>query len=233
MSDVPVQLIVAAFNSPDGAGKAMDDLKQGKKEGLIGIQDAAVVVKDADGKLKITDSKHRGTKGMITGGVIGSVIGLLAGPVGWLAVGGGVIGALAGKAAGGPMKAEMKDIGSALKPNTSAIVAIIDHVWVAKLEAQLAAEGAKVVQDSIKADIAAQLNEGGNVLYTVGGGPNAVGAARVAESKGTTEVTGMAATSEGVAIEQAVYTDEKPPEGDKPAEGDKPDAGTADAAAKK
>jgi uncharacterized membrane protein len=212
MSDIPVQLIVAAFNTPDGAGKALDKLKQAKKDQWIAIEDAAVVVKDANGKLKITDSKHRGTKGMITGGVIGAVLGLLAGPVGWLAVGGGALGALAGKVAGSPMKAEMKDIGSALTPNTSAIVAIIDHVWVAQLEAALAAEGAKVVNDAIKADIADQLKQGGNVLYTAGGGPNAAGVARVTDTKGTTEVTGAVATGDGVLVEDAVITDEKLPD---------------------
>lgn len=223
MSDVPVQLIVAAFNTPDGAGKAMNDLKQGKKEGFIGIVDAAVVVKGADGKLKITDSKHRGTKGLITGGIVGGVVGLLAGPVGWLVAAGGALGALAGAMAGSPMKAEMKDLGSALKPGTSAIVAVIEHVWVEKLEAQLAAEGAQVVRDSIKADIAAQLNAGGNVLYTAATGPAGnVVAGRVADTKDTTEVSGMVAASEGVLVEDAVITDEKLPEVSASSSADKP-----------
>ena len=58
----------------------MDDLKQGKKAGLIGIKDAAVVVKDEKGKLKITDTKKRKAKGFVTGGVVGGVIGLIAHP---------------------------------------------------------------------------------------------------------------------------------------------------------
>jgi uncharacterized membrane protein len=223
MSDVPVQIIVAAFNTPDGAQKAMDTLKQAKKEHYIAIEDAAVVVKDANGKLKITDSKHRGTKGMITGGVIGGVIGLLAGPVGWLAVGGGVIGALAGKAAGSPMKKEMQDIGQALTPNTSAIVAVIDLKWVAQLQAELAAEGAKVVHDSIKADIAEQLKAGGNVAYTVVGTSSGVAAGRVAETKGTTEVSGVAATDQGVLIEDATLTQEPLPSGDATTPATKPE----------
>jgi uncharacterized membrane protein len=214
MSEVPVQVIVAAFNTPDGAGKVMNDLKQGKKEGLIGIEDAAVVVKDANGKIKVTDSKHRGTKGMITGGVIGGVIGLLAGPVGWAAVGGGVIGALAGKARGGPMKREMQDIGEALTPNSSAIVAVIDHQWVAQLQTALAAEGAKVVHDSIKADIAEQLKAGGNVAYTAvgtSGGVVAGRAAEPAESKGKTEAGGKAAADQGAPVESATLTQEPLP----------------------
>lgn len=104
MSNVPVQVIVAAFATPDRAGQLMADLKAGRKEGLIGIVDAAVVVKDADGKLKVTDAKRRSTKGFVTGGLIGGVIGLLAGPVGWAALGGGAIGALIGKLRGAPLR---------------------------------------------------------------------------------------------------------------------------------
>jgi len=208
MNDIPVQIIVAAFNDPNRAAEIMDELKQGKKEGLIGIIDAAVVVKDGEGKLKVKDAKRRSTKGMITGGIVGGVLGLLAGPVGLLAVGGGAIGALAGKMSGSPLKAEMKNIGEALTPNSSAIVAIIEHTWVAQMEAMLAAEGARVVMDSLKADIAEQLNAGGNVLYTAAGGPNAAGMARVVESPESVQVSGVLADAEGVFIGDAQLTTE-------------------------
>jgi uncharacterized membrane protein len=215
MSNVPVQVIVAAFNTPDGAGKVMDELKQGKKEGLIGIRDAAVVVKDANGNVKITDSKHRGRKGMVTGGVIGGVIGLLAtGPVGWAVVGGGVIGALAGKARGGPMKKEMQDIGQALTPNSSALVAVIDHEWVAQLQSSLVAEGAKVVHEAIKADIAEQLKAGGNVVYTAVGVDDEVVVGRATESAASqveAAASGQAATDQGVPVESATLTQEPLP----------------------
>lgn len=213
MSDTPVQVIVAAFNSPEKAGQVLAELKQGKKEGLIGIIDAAVVVKDAEGKLKITDSRRRGVRGFITGGVIGSVLGLLlAPPVGVVALGAGAIGTLVGKLRGAPLKAELKDIGSALPPNSSAIVAVVEHTWVAKLEAQLAVEGARVVQETIKADIAAQLNAGGNVLYTATGG----GVARVAETPEGTRVSGVIDSTNGVFIGDAQFTDEQPVDDEAP-----------------
>lgn len=208
MNDAPVQIIVAAFNDPNRAAEIMDEIKQGKKEGLIGIIDAAVVVKDADGKLKVKDAKRRSTKGLVTGGVVGGVLGLLAGPVGLLAIGGGAIGALAGKVSGSALKAEMKDIGEALTPNSSAIVAIIEHTWVTQMEEMLAAEGARVVMDSIKADIAEQLNAGGNVLYTAASGPNAAGVARVAESSEGVQVSGLIADADGVFIGDAQITAE-------------------------
>lgn len=214
MNDNPVQVIVAAFNDPNRAAEIMDELKQGKKEGLIGIIDAAVVVKDAEGKLKVKDSKRRSRKGLITGGIVGGVLGLLAGPVGWLAVGGGAIGALAGKAAGSGLKATMEEIGSALTPGSSAIVAVVEHKWVGNLQAMLAAEGARIAMDAIKEDIAVQLNAGGNVLYTAASGPEAAGAMRAAESPEGVQVTGMAISGDGVFIGDAQFTDEEIVEGE-------------------
>lgn len=211
MSEAPVQVFVAAFNSPDGASKAMSDLKEGKKEGYIGIVDAAVVVKNAEGKLKVKDAKHRSTKGLITGGLVGGVVGLLLGPVGLLALGGGAIGVLAGKIQGSDLKAEMKDIGSSLAPNTSAIVAVVEHKWVEQMEEQMAAEGARVVRDSIKADIADQLKTGGNVVYTMGASSTEAGAARIATSKdGALDVSGVHSDEDGVYVTEAQLTDEQP-----------------------
>lgn len=204
MSDSPVQVIVAAFNSADGASVVMDDLKAGKREGLIGILDAAVVVKNAEGKLKITDAKRRSRKGLMTGGVVGGLIGLvLAPPAVAVAAGGGVIGALVGKLRSAPLKAEMKDLGSALQPNTSAIIAVIEHTWVEKLEAALAAAGAQLIREAIKADIAEQLEAGGNLLYTAGASTDALGAARIAQTGDSLSIDGVAITDDGLFLEGA------------------------------
>ncbi|NMF84899.1 DUF1269 domain-containing protein [Nodosilinea sp. P-1105] len=204
MSDRPIQIIVAAFNNPDQATTVMADLKQGKKVGLIGIIDAAVVVKDSNGKLKITDAKRRTRKGLVTGGVVGGLIGLvIAPPVTAIAAGGGVIGALVGKLKGAPLRAEMKDLGSVLQPNTSAIIAVIEHTWVEQVEAVLAEAGAQLIRDAIKADIAEQLETGGNVLYTAGGGSDAMGAARITQADNTMTASGILATDDGLFLDQA------------------------------
>lgn len=206
MSDTPVQLIVAAFNDPAQAGELMSDLKMGKRAGLVGIVDAAVVVKDENGKLKITDSKRRSTKGLITGGLLGGVVGLLAGPVGWAAVGGGAIGALVGKLQGIPLKEEMKDIGSALTPNSSAIVAVIEHKWVSILEEAMVAEGAHLVREALKADIAAQLASEGSVVYTAV--DNTI--ARLAENKDGTEISGLYIGEDEVVLANIEFTHDEP-----------------------
>src|SRR5512136_1237975 len=150
MSDVPVEIIVAAFQDPNGASAALEELKQAKKQGLIKIEDAAVLVKDADGKLRIKETADMGGgKGAVIGGVLGGVVGLLAGPIGWAALGGAVIGGLAAKMHdGGFSDARLKQIGDSLKPNTSAIIAVIDHTWVAEVERQMQQAGADTVTEA-------------------------------------------------------------------------------------
>jgi uncharacterized membrane protein len=209
MADNPVQVIVAAFNSPDAAGQLMNDLKQGKKAGLIGIQDAAVVVKNEKGKLKITDAKQRKAKGFVTGGLIGGVIGLIAAPpAAAVAAGGGLIGFLTGKLKGAALKSEMKELGSALTPNSSAIVAVIEHSWVSQLEEVMAAAGAQLIREAIKADIAEQLNAGGNVLYTAGDSALGSGAARVTATATEVQVSGIFMNEDGILIDEAIITTE-------------------------
>ena len=59
-SDVPVQVVVAAFKDEKAASSALAELKQAKKEGLIKIVDAAVLSKDASGKLHIKETADMG-----------------------------------------------------------------------------------------------------------------------------------------------------------------------------
>ena len=80
-SDVPVEVVLAAFNDEDGAEKALGQLKQAKKDRLIGIRNAAVLWKDDKGKLHFKETADmRGGKGAVIGGVIGGVVGLVFPP---------------------------------------------------------------------------------------------------------------------------------------------------------
>src|SRR6266699_1855412 len=51
----------------------------------------------------------------------------------------------------------LKMLGKALTPGTSAIIAVIEHRWVAEYEQALAEYGADVVTQAVEASIAAQL----------------------------------------------------------------------------
>ena len=170
MSDVPIQLIVAAFKEETAADEALNTLKEAKKERLIGIQDAAIIRRDEKDKLHIKETADLGGgKGAAIGGVLGGVLGLIGGPAGV------VVGGAAGAAVGGFTAKlfdagipddRLEEIGSALKPGTSAIIAIIEHRWVAEVEAELAEAGADVLTEALRADIAEQLSEGKEVMYS-------------------------------------------------------------------
>ena len=203
MSDVPVEIIVAAFQDPNGASAALEELKQAKKQGLIKIEDAAVLVKDADGKLRIKETADMGGgKGAVIGGVLGGVVGLLAGPIGWAALGGAVIGGLVAKSHdGGFSDARLKQIGDSLKPNTSAIIAVIDHVWVAEVERQMQQAGADTVTASLSADIAKQLAAGKDVAYSAVSTSEGVAVSRAAAGGDEAEVSTVVTTDQGTYAE--------------------------------
>lgn len=185
MSDVPVQVIVAAFKEENGASEALKQLKQAKKEKLIGIQDAAVLRCDAKGKLHIHETADwGGGKGAVAGGVVGAVIGAFAGalvvPIGVGALVGGLWAKL--RDSGFPDQ-RLKELGSALKPGTSALIAVIEHTWVIEAQKMLEEAGADVVTESLKADIAQQLEAGHDVAYTALSTAGVTVAGRMTESE--------------------------------------------------
>jgi uncharacterized membrane protein len=202
MSDpnVPVQVIVAAFHDVDGASNALESLKEAKRDDLIGIQDAAVITKDANGKVKIKETADmRAGKGATIGAVTGGVLGLLAGPVGWAALGGGVVGGLAAKMRdGGFPDDRLRQLAEGLTPNSSALVAVIDHRWVGEVEQELARQQADTVTQALSDDIQKQLAAGGDVMYTVvGDGENVVAArATTTDDLPAALATDAASTSE-------------------------------------
>lgn len=164
----PVELLVAAWPDATAAGAALEELRAAKKEHLIGIVQAATVVVDADGKLRITDTKDMGPgRGAVIGGLLGAGLGLITGGVGWLLLGGGAVGALAAKARdGGLPDARLRELGERMTPDSSAIVAVVELTWVADVEREFAAVGADVVRESVEEDLAAQLSAGSAVAYS-------------------------------------------------------------------
>src|SRR5512136_1700181 len=169
MSDVPVQVVIAAFKDENKASEALKALKQARNQGLIKIVDAAVLRKDADGKLHIKETADMGGgKGAVIGGVLGAVVGVLVGPVGWAALGGAAIGGLAAKLHDGGFKDErLNKLGEGLGPGNSAIVAVVELSWVKQVEKAMADAGAQAVTEELSADIAQQLQSGGEVAYNI------------------------------------------------------------------
>jgi len=158
-SDVPTQVIVAAFDWMDGAKEAFDSLGKLEKEKSIKIENAAILQKDNFARVQIRDVKDMtGTRGAVLGGVLGAVVGAITGPVGWVAVGGAAIGGLVAKLKdGGFDNKRLEQLGESLKPGSSAIVAVVDHIWVRDVEAALRESARDVTTVEIGKEIAQQL----------------------------------------------------------------------------
>lgn len=198
MSETPVELIVSAFQSEDGADNALDAIVQAKKDKLVKIREAAVVRRDAGGRLHINERGDlTAGGGAASGAALGAVIGLFGGPIGALLGGavGGAIGGLAGRLIDtGIPDQRLKQIGEALRPGTSAIVAMIEHAWVGELQAEFDRAGGDTLAAAVTEDIRSQLAAGKEVTYS------AIAAA------GGTVATRTAAGAEGVSI-QGLATD--------------------------
>jgi uncharacterized membrane protein len=156
---------VGVYNS---AADADDDYQMVKdlhtKEGLIDAYDAAVVERRADGKVKITKKHETPTR---AGGVLGGGVGLATGLVVVLfpfaAIGGGlllattaggaVLGAVAGHAAAGMSRHDLKELGEHLDAGQAGLVVVGVSDMGAKIERSMR-KARKVEARELKADTA-------------------------------------------------------------------------------
>jgi uncharacterized membrane protein len=168
MTEVPRQVIIAAFKDEHGAEKALRQLQEAKKQHLIDIQNVATLSCDQTGKVTIKEPTDMGaTKGAVVGGAVGALASVLFPPLGLAVAGGAAIGGITAKLHDSGFKDErLRRLGDSLQPGTSAILAVIDHTWVRELEAELAQAGAEVATEEMAADIANELKSGHAVAYT-------------------------------------------------------------------
>jgi uncharacterized membrane protein len=180
-AQAPTQVILAAFRDENGADEALQQLKAAQKEHLIAVPNVAVLRKDKEGKLHIKEPTDMGAgRGAAIGGVLGGLTGLVFGPIGLAAVGGAAIGGIIARLHDSGFKDDrLRQLGENLQPGSSAILAVIEHIWVTELQAELEKAGADVVTEELGADIAAQLKAGQDVAYTAVATDNAVGVARI------------------------------------------------------
>jgi uncharacterized membrane protein len=119
-------LIVIIFDNEAEAGKVREAIRKLEHQGLISLDDSAVVVKDSSGKIHMHNQMDRG---IIVGAVGGSLIGLMLGFI-FFPVGGLVIGALGGALVGkfsdlGVDQKFVKEVQHSIQPGTSALFVIV------------------------------------------------------------------------------------------------------------
>ena len=156
---------VGVYDSPADADADYQFIKDlHTKEGLFDAYDAAVVEHRPDGKVKITKKHETPTR---VGGVLGAGVGLATGLVVALfpfaAIGGGllvattgggaILGALAGHAAAGMSRHDLKELGEELDAGQAGLVVVGVSDMGAKIERAMK-RARKVEARELKADTA-------------------------------------------------------------------------------
>jgi uncharacterized membrane protein len=151
------------YDDPADANADYDAVKDLHTEaGLIDAYDAAVIERRADGKVKITKKHETPTR---VGGVLGGGVGLAAGLVVALfpaaAIGGGLLvattgggallGAIAGHAAAGMSRKDLKELGEQLDAGQAGLVVVAVSDMEAKVEKAMK-RAKKIEAKQMKAD---------------------------------------------------------------------------------
>jgi len=143
-------LTVIVFDDELKAEEARLKLLKLQREGFIELEDAVVVVKGADGRVK-THQMHRLTK---KGGAAGSITGLIVGSILLNPLLGVVFGAVTGAVSAsltdvGVDDHFMKDLAASLKPGSSALFTLVRRADPERVADECFGMGGKVLVNSL------------------------------------------------------------------------------------
>jgi len=153
-------LIVFAFDNEDGAAAMRDKLISLQKQQLIELEDAAVVVRRQDGKVKVKQVASLAGAGALGGAFWGMLIGLLFFAP-WLGL---AIGAVTGALAGGLTDIGVddkfiKEVGNQIEPGHSALFILVRKATADKVIEQVQEFNPTVLQTSLSEEQEAKLRE--------------------------------------------------------------------------
>lgn len=154
-------LIVIGFDSPEEADRVLVKLNGLKKEYLIDLEDAVVVVRDEAGKVHLKQSLNLtavgATSGLLSGSLWGGLVGLLfLNPLAGFAIGGAIgagAGALSGSLADYGIDDDfIKSLGETIPNNSSALFVLVRKVQPEKVLAELEGLRGRVLKTSLSPD---------------------------------------------------------------------------------
>jgi uncharacterized membrane protein len=154
------ELVVIAFDNETGAAEMRDALVNLQKQKLVTLGDAAVVIRRADGKVKVKQAVNLVGTGALGGAFWGMLIGLLF----WAPWLGLAIGALSGALGGalsdyGVDDGFVREVAGTIQPGHSALFLLIREATPDKLVDELKQFNGKIMQTSLSKDDEARLRE--------------------------------------------------------------------------
>ncbi len=154
-------LIVTIYDDIEEAAKVRQAISKQQKSGYISLDDSAVVIKEADGKVHVKNEMDRGMEvGMLGGGLLGLLIAGIFFPIGGLIIG-GALGALVGKTFGKDVDQKfVKEVGEEMKPNSSALFVISREDNPGQVIATLQNFKGKLLQTTLDSEAEEALRKG-------------------------------------------------------------------------
>jgi len=151
-------MVVMTFSNEQTAEQVRDRLVEMQKAHLIKLDDAVVVVRGQDGKVKVKQVVNLAGAGALSGAFWGMLIGLLFFvPLFGLAVG-AATGAITGSMRDyGIDDTFIKEVGNSIQPGTSAIFMLVEQATVDKVVEQLKPFGGTIVRTSLSTENEAKL----------------------------------------------------------------------------
>ena len=151
-------LVVVAFDNEPDAEKLQAEMKRLQREHLVTLEDAAVVVRKQDGKVKVRQATSLVGAGALGGAFWGMLIGLLFRMVWWGLAIGAVLGAIRGKLTDiGVDDNFIKQVGETIEAGHSAIFLLIRESTPDKLMDELEGYRGTVLKTSLSKDDEAKL----------------------------------------------------------------------------
>jgi len=147
------ELFAIAYDDEFKAEEVRLTLAKLQKSHLIELEDAAVVVKDAEGKVQLKQAVNLVAAGAVSGGFWGLLIGTLF----FVPLVGAAIGAASGALGGalsdiGVDDDFLRELGATLTPGTSALFILARKYTPDKVLAEISPYGGKVLQTSLSKD---------------------------------------------------------------------------------
>ncbi len=120
-----VVVYVASYPNLNEANADYAAVKHLYRDGVIGVYDAAVVSKDADGHVKIHATEKPTEYGALSGLAVGALVGIFFPPyLVWELAAGAVIGSLIGHFWAGMSHSDLKQIGDTLQASTATLIVV-------------------------------------------------------------------------------------------------------------